>query len=538
MKKLTNNLTLWIKHLLFITAMLFSGNAISENNIGRVIHAHGAIVASNDDGNRILKRGSMIKEGDLIKTSNTSRSQLRMSDGALIVLRQNSEMHFEEYKYDEQDKSVGSSIFSLLKGGFKTISGLIGKHNKKNYKVKTALTTIGIRGTDYGVTICEQGNCTDSNNATLSDGLYASVIDGEISSENEAGIYIFSNDEYFYVASKSSEPESLMKAPGVIFDPNSVATSTEGMNISNQYAALLTENSLDQDAVMLNNINMQNTASYTGTVTPTFEAANDINNNTYMVASNPGDTMMFSYFQNTANGVIPVAQTLVDDGTINNQFMLNAIAADNGDFVPLAANLSIGGELPSTLYIANATANDVGSMNIGGTNLGWGRWSGDLYETTNGNVTTTHSGSLHYTVVEGGLTTPAQISAMTGNFNYSTVAGTNATDLNGNVAASIADVNMSVDFGLQNIDSFSVATSVAGIDYQAEMSAPTTSIPITEALTNGIFLAGNSTGLCPTCGGQASLGFVGSQAEGTITNYNIGNATTGTTVTGTAILTR
>ena len=538
MKKLTKNLTLLIKHSLFITGILFSSNAISENNIGRVIHAHGAIVASNDGENRILKRGSIIKEGDLIKTSRTARSQLRMSDGALIVLRQNSEMHFEEYKYDEKDKSIGSSIFSLIKGGFKTISGLIGKHHKKNYKVKTAFTTIGIRGTDYGITICEQGNCSDSNNTALSDGLYASVIDGEISSENEAGMYIFSNDEYFYVASNNSEPQSLLKAPGVIFDPNSVATSAEGINTNNQYAALITENSLNQDAVMLNNINMQNTASYTGTVTPIFEAADDINNNTYMVSSNPGDTMMFSYFQNTANGISPVAQTLVDDGTINNQFMLNAIAADNGDFIPLAASLSIDGTVPSMLYIANATANDVGSMNIGGTNLGWGRWSGDLYETADGGTITAHSGSLHYTVVDGGLTTPAQISAMTGNFNYSTVAGTNATDLNGNVATNVADVNMTVDFGLQNIDSFSVATNVAGINYQAELAGVTTSIPITEALTNGINLAGNSTGLCPSCGGQASLGFVGTQAEGAITNYNIGNANTGTIITGTAILTR
>ena len=532
MTKLTDNLTIWIKTSFLIMGIIFSGSAISENNIGRVIHTSGNLVASNNGSSRALQRGSYIAEGDVVNSGSTSKSQLRMVDGALIVLRQNSEMHFEEYQYDDKDESVGSSIFSLLKGGFKTISGLIGKRNKKNYKVKTAFTTIGIRGTDYGVTLCEQGNCSDGANGSLSDGLYASVIDGEISSENEAGLYTFSNDEYFYVASKDSKPESLLKAPGVIFDPNVIGVSNENMGANNEYATLLTDNNLDQGAVIHTNVNMQNIASYDGSFTPLFEAANDISNNATMISSNPGDVLMFSYFQNTANGLNPVSQSLVDDGTINNQFALNAIAANNGDFIPLAANIST---TTSTLYIANATANDVGSMNIGGTNISWGRWSGNLYETTDAGIATAHSDSLHYAVVEGGLTTPAQISAMTGNFNYTTIAGTNATDLNGNVAANVADINMMVDFGLQNINSFSVATNVAGIDYQAELMAATT---ISSAVTNGMFLAGNATGTCPTCGGQANLGFVGAQAEGAITSYNIGNAAMSSTITGTAIITR
>ncbi|MDH5613211.1 MAG: FecR family protein [Gammaproteobacteria bacterium] len=535
MKKITANLTPWIKSSLMIIGLLFSSSAISENNIGRVIHTSGNLVASNHGSSRELERGSYITEGDVVSSGDTSKAQLRMKDGALIVLRQNSEMHFEEYRYDEEDKSVGSSIFSLFKGGFKTISGLIGKRNKRNYKVKTAFTTIGIRGTDYGVTLCEQSNCIGQDNVILNDGLYASVIDGEISSENEAGLYIFSNDEYFYVASAGTEPQSLMKAPGVIFDPNSVTVSEEKMAANNEYATLLTDNSLDQGAATQTIIDQQNTALNDDTLTPFFEAANDVSNNTYMVFSKPGDVMMFSYFQGTTGTLSPISQTLVDDGTSNNQFALNAIAADSGTLIPLTSRISFGAGSSSTLYIANATANDIGSTTIGGTNLSWGRWSGDLYETTEGGTATAHSGSLHYAVVDGGLTTPAQINAMTGSFNYTTAAGTRATDLSGNVAGSIADANMTVDFGLQNINSFSVATHVGGIDYQAELSGPTT---VTSALSNGMALAGNVNGTCPTCGGQANLGFVGTQAEGAVTSYNIGNASTTTTITGTAILAR
>lgn len=530
-----NNLTIWIKASLLMAVLLFSGNVNAEKSIGKVIHTNGGLTASNDGEIRSLKRGSYIAEGDTINSNSRSKSQLRMMDGALIVLRQNSEMHFEEYKYNEANKSSASSIFSLLKGGFKTISGLIGKHNKKNYKVRTAFTTIGIRGTDYGVTLCEQGNCSDGANGSLSDGLYASVIDGEISSENESGLYTFSNDEYFYIAEKNNKPQSLLKAPGVIFDPAIIEISEEEMNATNEHSNLLTDNSLDQGAVIQSNLESQNTAAYNNTFTPFFEAANDSSNNTYMVSSDPGDAMMFSYFQISPIGVNPISRTLVDDGTGNNQFTLNAIDADNGDYVPLAANIQVAGTTSGTLYIANATSNNVGSLNIGGTDISWGRWSGNLYETTEAGNVTEHSGSLHYAIADKGLTSPAQLSAMTGYFNYKTAGGTNATDQNGNVSASVADVNMAVDFGLQTIKSFSVATNVAETSYQAELVTPTA---ISGAMDSGLMLAGNPAGTCPTCGGIANLGFVGTQAEGAITSYNIGNASTTSTITGTAILTR
>lgn len=52
------------------------------------------------------------------------------------------------------------AFFRLVKGGFRTVSGLIGKVNQDDYRVSTPVATIGIRGTRYGVRIC-QGECAD-----------------------------------------------------------------------------------------------------------------------------------------------------------------------------------------------------------------------------------------------------------------------------------------------------------------------------------------------------------------------------------------
>ena len=52
------------------------------------------------------------------------------------------------------------AFFRLVKGGFRTVSGLIGKASQDDYRVNTPVATIGIRGTRYGVRIC-QGECAD-----------------------------------------------------------------------------------------------------------------------------------------------------------------------------------------------------------------------------------------------------------------------------------------------------------------------------------------------------------------------------------------
>jgi hypothetical protein len=42
-----------------------------------------------------------------------------------------------------------NAVVSLLQGGFRTITGIIGRKNKDNYLIRTATATIGIRGTDH-----------------------------------------------------------------------------------------------------------------------------------------------------------------------------------------------------------------------------------------------------------------------------------------------------------------------------------------------------------------------------------------------------
>jgi hypothetical protein len=98
---------------------------------------------------RALQKGDAINEGDRVITAANASAQIKMVDGGFIAIRPNTDMGFDTYRYQGKEDGSESAIVSLLRGGFRTITGVIGRTNKQNYLIKTATATIGIRGTDH-----------------------------------------------------------------------------------------------------------------------------------------------------------------------------------------------------------------------------------------------------------------------------------------------------------------------------------------------------------------------------------------------------
>lgn len=95
------------------------------------------------------QRGSKIAEGDIIITGSTGYAQLTMSDDTVIAVRPDTQLKVETYRYSGKEDGNEKSVFGLLRGGFRTITGWIGRKNKDAYLVRTPTATIGIRGTDH-----------------------------------------------------------------------------------------------------------------------------------------------------------------------------------------------------------------------------------------------------------------------------------------------------------------------------------------------------------------------------------------------------
>lgn len=116
----------------------------------------GNVMAVNAEGKqRPLSKGAEIANGETISTGDGSRAQVRFTDGAMVSLQPRTEFRIDDYQYSDKADGEEKGFFSLLKGGLRTITGLVGRVNRDRYKVTTGVATIGIRGTGYNAVLDE-----------------------------------------------------------------------------------------------------------------------------------------------------------------------------------------------------------------------------------------------------------------------------------------------------------------------------------------------------------------------------------------------
>lgn len=103
-----------------------------------------------------LARGASLETGDTVLTGTTGRAQLRFTDGGLVSLYPDSQFTVTRY-VDSGDPAQDNFAVSLLRGGMRAITGLIGKRNPANYKLTTPTAVVGIRGSAYRAFFNPQG---------------------------------------------------------------------------------------------------------------------------------------------------------------------------------------------------------------------------------------------------------------------------------------------------------------------------------------------------------------------------------------------
>ncbi|MDA0226364.1 MAG: FecR family protein, partial [Proteobacteria bacterium] len=106
-------------------------------------------IVGADRRERPAKKGDALEERDAVITGAQSFAQLRMIDEGLISMRPDTHLRIDTYRYAGREDGTERGVLGLVKGGFRTLTGVIGRANKSNYTVRTPNATIGIRGTDH-----------------------------------------------------------------------------------------------------------------------------------------------------------------------------------------------------------------------------------------------------------------------------------------------------------------------------------------------------------------------------------------------------
>jgi len=204
--------------------------ATLADTAGQVMFAYGETHALR--GGRIvqLHAGSSVESGDQLHTGVESYLQVRFTDWGVMSLRPRTDFVIDEYAYEQRAGGVERAFFSLLTGGVRSLTGLIGHRDRRHYRLRTAMTSIGIRGTHYSVLICNQ-DCKLDDGSLGEDGVYGGVIEGRIAVSPYGGKQLereFGAGEYFRLASPTSMPEPFFSPPSFFWDRREPQASAGG----------------------------------------------------------------------------------------------------------------------------------------------------------------------------------------------------------------------------------------------------------------------------------------------------------------------
>ncbi|MDC0221440.1 FecR family protein [Gammaproteobacteria bacterium] len=98
-----------------------------------------------------LSTGTLLYEGDLLKTESSGHIHLQLRDSGIVSLRPNSELQIEVFKFDEENPEASAVKFNLLKGTTRSVSGKAAESAKHRFRLNTPIAAIGVRGTDFVV---------------------------------------------------------------------------------------------------------------------------------------------------------------------------------------------------------------------------------------------------------------------------------------------------------------------------------------------------------------------------------------------------
>ena len=200
--------------LLLAVGLLLPWSAQAQISAARVMSVSGDVKVSDALGNvRVLQKGAEIKSGEKIITADGALAQLRLNDGGFMSIRPGTEMVIDRFQYDEKNASNSSLLISLIRGGLRSISGLIGKTNPDGYQIKSNTATVGIRGTDHEPMVIPMGA---SPLAALGQpGLYDKVNDGETFIRNQAGLLAIKKGEVGFtpLGAANMPPQALKVIP-------------------------------------------------------------------------------------------------------------------------------------------------------------------------------------------------------------------------------------------------------------------------------------------------------------------------------------
>ena len=199
----------------WLTLVIAAGAPLAHADKGQVTHLSGVLSAKKPDGTiRVLAERSEVGTGDVLTSEKNTYANIRFSDGTQMTMKPASSVKVEKFAYQQDKPQEDSFAISLLTGGLRLVTGIVGARNRAKFQVGTQTATIGIRGTTLNIDDCVSGG---EECAGQDAGIYVGVTNGAVSVSNSEGSLVIRAGQFSRV-SRGFAPRSVSN-PGFLFTP-------------------------------------------------------------------------------------------------------------------------------------------------------------------------------------------------------------------------------------------------------------------------------------------------------------------------------
>jgi hypothetical protein len=541
--------------------LLLAVPPVALGQAGRFLLAAGEVTVVRGAQEIRAATGTAVEPGDTIRIGPRSNVQLRMSDQQIISLRASTVFRIDDYSYAGSGDETNRSIFSLVRGGMRTVGGAIARQHSSEaflraaarpdasgpqpaaeekkpesdrkmvdlakaplrrvagaltpmrHAVRVPMATIGVRGTHYTVVHCDN-DCAAGAGSSAPNGTYGGVSDGLIEVFNNRDQQQFGANSFFYVATAESSIQSLIGPPAFLYDrlegqdrnrglrsvESSVTMARSGLNAESRPSEAPVPPRLP--AFVVTEVRTEAGAVAVVPGAPARPAPSAVAPVTPVplppVAVN---TAFLSAFSNAAGGP-NTAGAFVDASAL-------ALQDVGGGIVLLASfNVPAGSTVDKATGAYSGAGASVANQSFpNALNAYWGLWfDGTVTDATG--TTTVAAGKPFFHYLVGPNTPPEVIAAKRGSFGFDLVQNTfSATNNLGEFALPITGRMATIDFDNRQVTFDPVRFAFPS--GQAWTFGATNPAPIVIGAA-GASVRASATGSCassptPGCGGPAQL---------------------------------
>ena len=453
--------------LLLLIVLASSTPAWCADAAGRVILAIGDVTALRAGTTIALAKDASIMSGDEIRTGSASAAQIRFADSSIVALRAQSTFKVDDFVFKNGADGSENAVYKLLRGGLRTITGLIGRLHKRNYRLVTPTSTIGIRGTSFDLVVCAH-DCRNADGSIAAAGTYGGVTHGSISltpNANPNASKVFAKGDFFFAASTTAPPQPLLAPPAFLADklearqrkaaPSTTqsASAAAGKTSSGSTTTSQASSTLPEVPAATTDMATTDTSALTTPIALPYVATEDLGSSGGSPLINTATGFIATYYDGTT-------YISIDSCGANAGGCPTDSASEfttSGNWLTSYANAAS----PPKGMLGSGTVVDSGSIQLNGATFSWGRWTGGFLVTdVSGNTVSNLPGGVLFGMtddptVNGG----SQIWPTNGSVTYSLAGGPSPIDTAGNIGT-MSSMTGTLDFSTRDV-SFSANLSIA-----------------------------------------------------------------------------